>query len=97
MNQGKHILSARSCVAVWIGLMAGFVLTLLLSRTHWGGYYTAAALAIAALQGLAVMAYYMHARVSSRLTWLFAASGIYWLAILFILGLADYLSRGWLK
>jgi cytochrome c oxidase subunit 4 len=93
----KHIISAKACLLTWVGLMAGFVLTLALSRTQLEAFYTPLAMVIAAVQTLGVMAYFMHARASSRLTWLFAVAGIYWLGILFVLGLSDYLSRGWLK
>jgi cytochrome c oxidase subunit 4 len=37
----------------------------------------------------------MHVRYSSRLTWIFVGAGVFWLLILFVLTLADYLSRGW--
>jgi cytochrome c oxidase subunit 4 len=39
--------------------------------------------------------YFMHVRWSSRLTWVVAASGFFWLLILFGLTMADYVSRGW--
>jgi cytochrome c oxidase subunit 4 len=81
----------------WLGLMAGFVLTLVLAQARLGAWHIPVAMVIAAVQMLLVMVYLMHLRFSSRLTWLFAAGGIYWLGILFILGLSDYISRGWLK
>ena len=84
-------------VMAWLGLMAGFALTLALAHARLGAWYTPVAMVIAAAQTLLVMLYLMHLRSSSRLTWLFAAGGIYWLGILFILGLSDYISRGWLK
>ena len=77
--------------------MAGFLLSLGLAFLPLGMFYSPLAMVIAAGQMLLVMACFMHLRTSSRLTWLFAAGGIYWLGILFVLGLADYLSRGWLK
>jgi caa(3)-type oxidase subunit IV len=36
----------------------------------------------------------MHVRWSSRLTWIIAMSGFFWLLILFFLGMSDYLTRG---
>jgi cytochrome c oxidase subunit 4 len=39
----------------------------------------------------------MHVRWSSRLTWVVAASGFFWLLILFGLTMQDYLTRGWVE
>ncbi|HWD18656.1 MAG TPA: cytochrome C oxidase subunit IV family protein [Verrucomicrobiae bacterium] len=90
-------MKALTYVGAWGALMAGFFLTLGLAHARLGAFYLPVAMVIAAAQMMVVMWYFMHLRVSSRLTWLFAAGGIYWLGILFVLGLADYLSRGWLK
>lgn len=55
-----------------------------------------AAITIAVAKGLLVVLYFMHLRYSTRLTWVFAGAGVFWLLILIVLTLADYLSRGWL-
>jgi len=55
-----------------------------------------AAITIALAKGLLVVLYFMHLRYSNRLTWIFAGAGVFWLLILIVLTLADYLSRGWL-
>ena len=55
-----------------------------------------AAITIAVAKGLLVVLYFMHLRYSTRLTWIFAGAGVFWLLILIALTLADYLSRGWL-
>jgi cytochrome c oxidase subunit 4 len=90
------IISIKAYVLAWVFLMAGFLLTLFLSRFNLGGFNIAAAITIAFAQMLVVIIYFMHARYSTRLTWLFAAAGFFWMGILFVLGLSDYLSRGWL-
>ncbi len=55
-----------------------------------------AAITIASTKGLLVVLYFMHVRYSSRLTWVFVGAGVFWLLILFVFTLSDYLSRGWL-
>ena len=90
-------MTPKNLVLAWLGLMAGFVATLLLAQTRLGVFYTPIAVAIALAQALTVVALFMEAKYSSRLTWFFAAGGVYWLGMLFVLSLADYLSRGWLK
>ena len=53
------------------------------------------AITIAVAKALLVVLYFMHVRYSSRLTWIFVGAGVFWFAILIVLTLADYLSRGW--
>ena len=38
----------------------------------------------------------MHVLYSGRLTWIMLGAGLFWLAILMSLTLADYLTRHWL-
>ena len=54
-------------------------------------------LTIAIVKALFVVLYFMHVRWSSRLTWVVAASGFFWLLIMFTFTMTDYLSRGWLE
>lgn len=55
------------------------------------------AITIALAKGLLVVLYFMHVRYSDRLTWIFVGAGVFWLFILFVLTLADYVSRGWIQ
>ena len=54
-------------------------------------------MSIACSKGLLVVLYFMHVKYSSKLTWVFAGSGVLWLLILFALTLSDYVSRGWIE
>jgi cytochrome c oxidase subunit 4 len=58
-----------------------------------GNLNTLVALAIAVGKALLVVLYFMHARYSSRLTWIFAAAGFIWLMILIGGTLDDVLWR----
>ena len=49
-----------------------------------------------ATKAMLVILFFMHVRWSSRLTWVVAMSGFFWLLILFSLGMSDYMSRGWI-
>jgi cytochrome c oxidase subunit 4 len=51
---------------------------------------------IAVIKATLVVLFFMHVKFSSRLVKLFAGAAFFWLAVLFILMLSDYLSRGWL-
>src|SRR6185369_5655257 len=54
------------------------------------------AVAIAITKASLVLVYFMHLRFSSRLTWVWAGLGFFWLAVLVTFTLADEISRGWL-
>ncbi len=58
---------------------------------------TVVALTIAVVKATLVVLFFMHVKYSTRLTWVVAASGIVWLAIMFGITFADYLSRGWVN
>jgi cytochrome c oxidase subunit 4 len=51
------------------------------------------ALAISTCKATIVILYFMHLRYSSRLTWLVAGTGFFWLFILIALTMSDYLTR----
>lgn len=47
------------------------------------------------VQMLLILFYFMEARWSAKLVWLFAAAGFFWLLIMFTLVASDYLTRDW--
>ncbi|RMG51837.1 MAG: caa(3)-type oxidase subunit IV [Acidobacteria bacterium] len=53
------------------------------------------ALAIAVTKATIVILYFMHVKYSSRLVWVFVGSGFFWLAVLLVLTLSDFFTRGW--
>lgn len=54
------------------------------------------AMTIAFAKTMLVILYFMHLRHSTRLTWVVVFGAFLWLAVLFVLTLNDYLTRGWL-
>jgi cytochrome c oxidase subunit 4 len=87
---------------VYYGVFAALlVLTLTTTGVAYvdlgGVWNVAVALTIAFIKALLVALFFMHLRYSSRLTWLFAGAGIFWLATLLDLTLSDYFTRGWIK
>ena len=81
--------------AVYGALILLLALTVAISFFHLGTLGIILALAIAVAKALLVMAYFMHLRYNTRLTWLFAGAGFVWLLIMVTFTMADYLSRGW--
>ena len=83
---------------------AVFAALLVLTFTTYGAAYAplgqwhvATALAIAVVKAALVALIFMHLSESPRLTWLVIAAGLFTLALLIGMTLADYWSRDWLR
>jgi len=83
----------RELLVSWLGLLALLGITVFASYQPLGAANTGVALAIALGKSLIVAAIFMELRRGSALTIVFAATGFFWLAIMFWLALADYMSR----
>lgn len=90
-----HVASLRTYVTIFGVLTAFTALTVWIAFLDLGPLNTAVALGIAGVKASLVVLYFMHVRWSSRLTWLFAAAGFFWLLILIALTMADFGTRGW--
>jgi cytochrome c oxidase subunit 4 len=90
-----HVAPVRLYLAIFGALMVGTIVTVVVAYFDLGFLNNIVMLAIACTKALLVVLYFMHVRWSTRLTWVVAASGFFWLLILFGLTMADYVSRGW--
>jgi cytochrome c oxidase subunit 4 len=59
-----------------------------------GGWHITFGLIIAVIKAALVVLFFMHVLTSDRLTWIVIAVVCFWVGILFVLTLADYLTRG---
>jgi cytochrome c oxidase subunit 4 len=93
----EHVVSKRLYYVIFGALIILTILTVAVARIDLGhGLNDVVALTIAVAKALLVVLYFMHVRYSSRLTWVFVAAGFFWLAILLVLTMSDYLTRWWL-
>jgi cytochrome c oxidase subunit 4 len=90
-----HVAPKSMYYAVFAALMVGTALTVAAAFVDLGVLNNVVMLAIAITKATLVILYFMHVRWSTRLTWVIAASGFFWLLILFGLTMQDYLTRGW--
>ena len=92
-----HIVSIPLYLMVFGILMVGTIVTVLvafLDLDHiFPGANTLVALTIAFVKMTFVMLYFMHVKYSSKLIWLMAVAGFFWLAIMFAFTMQDYLTR----
>ena len=61
-----------------------------------GPLNTVVALAIAVIKATLVVLFFMHVKYSTRLTWAVVLGSIFWLGIMLVLTMSDYLTRVWL-
>ena len=90
-----HTVRKSTYYRVFVVLLVCTYLTWQVAYFDLGALNTVAALGIAAVKGAIVVLFFMHARTSSRLTWVVAVAGLFWLLILMALTGSDYLTRGW--
>ena len=91
-----HIASTRLYYAVFFALIVGTILTYLAALVDFGFFNIVVMLAIALAKAGLVILFFMGVRWSSRLTWVVAGSGFFFLLIMFSITMSDYLSRGWM-
>ena len=93
----EHIVSKKIYFLIFGALMVGTILTVAAAFVDLDHVFTGAntvvALTIAVIKATLVVLYFMHVRYSTRLTWVIVVAGFFWLAIMFALTMADYLSR----
>lgn len=94
-----HIVPIPTYLVIFGILVVGTVLTVLVALTDldhvlFPGANTLVALLIAFIKMTCVVLWFMHVKYSSRLIWLTALSGLFWLAIMFAFTMQDYLTRG---
>jgi cytochrome c oxidase subunit 4 len=82
---------------VFLALIVGTILTVAAAKVDLGPLNNVVMLAIACTKATLVILFFMHVRWSTRLTWIVAMSGFFWLLILFGLGMSDYMTRGWMQ
>lgn len=91
----EHIVSPRIYLGIILTLMVLTGATVWAATLELGPLNIVVALAIATCKATLVILYFMHARYSPRRTQLVIIAGIFWLAILIFMTMADYLTRSW--
>jgi cytochrome c oxidase subunit 4 len=89
----EHIVPRKVYFLVAAALMVGLVLTYLVALRDLGPFNVVVALTIASIKALLVVLYFMEVRYESRLTWIVAGAGFFWLVILIGITLSDYVHR----
>jgi cytochrome c oxidase subunit IV len=91
----EHVVPVKVYVAVFVSLILLTALTTGVAFIDLGPFNTVAALAIAVTKMMLVVLFFMHVKYSSGMTRIVIIAGLFWLAILISLTLADELTRNW--
>lgn len=90
-----HVAPKSLYYLIFLALVVGTILTVVVAKFDLGPFNNIVMLTVACAKALLVVLYFMHVRWSTRLTWVVAAAGFFWLLIMFSLTMSDYMSRGW--
>jgi cytochrome c oxidase subunit 4 len=90
----EHIDSVTTYALVFAGLIILTVATTAVAFVDLGPFSVVVALVIAVCKMLLVALFFMHIRHSTKLTRLVVLGGMLWLAILLVLSMSDFVTRG---
>ncbi|MBK8178167.1 MAG: cytochrome C oxidase subunit IV family protein [Planctomycetes bacterium] len=91
-----HTVPLKIYFGVFIALCVLTGVTVWTAKHDYGALNTPVALAIAGLKASLVILFFMHVKYSSKLTQLFAFAGFFWLVLLLVFTLQDFMTRGML-
>ncbi|HXW55872.1 MAG TPA: cytochrome C oxidase subunit IV family protein [Candidatus Cybelea sp.] len=95
-QEHEHLIPLKVYFAVFAALILLTVATASIAYVDLGGAFNSVvALAIAVTKMMLVVLFFMHVKYSSGMTRIVLFAGVFWLAILVTLTLADELTRGW--
>ncbi|HEY0368662.1 MAG TPA: cytochrome C oxidase subunit IV family protein [Chthoniobacterales bacterium] len=87
--------SGRTYLINGFALLGFLALTVAAAYINLGPLNTIVALLISAAKAALIILFFMHIRYSKPLVWVCAGAGFFWLGIMLVLAMSDYLSRGW--
>ena len=91
----EHILPKRTYYTIYLVLLLCTYLTWQVAYFDLGPLNTIAALGIAVFKAVLVVLFFMHVKYSSRLTLAVVLGSVFWLGILLVITMSDYLTRAW--
>ena len=96
-NNHAHIITpVRTYVTIFVMLLILTGITYWVATNDFGALNTPVALGVAVFKASLVVIYFMGVRYNTPLTRVVVVAGFFWLAIMFGLGMSDYISRPWL-
>ncbi len=92
-STGQPIVSRKTYLLTFAGLLGLTMLTVLLGMIDMGRLSMVVAVTIAAAKATLIATFFMHALYETKLVRIFVAGGVIWFLILVSLTMMDYLTR----
>jgi cytochrome c oxidase subunit IV len=93
----QHVVPVRTNIVVFVALLVLLVATVGAAHLPLAGWHVPIAMAIATAKAVLIILFFMHVLHSHKLTMVVSVASFFWLAIMVVLTLNDYLSRGVLE
>ncbi len=94
----EQVVTKRTYVLVWVALMCLTGLTAGISFVNLAQWSTVVALLIAVAKAVLVALFFMHLLYEKdKIVWIWAGVGMFWLGIMIIMTMGDYVTRGFLR
>ena len=90
-----HVAPKTLYYTIFGALMVLTIVTVEVATHNFGALNFPVAIGIAITKATLVILFFMHAKYSSTLTKLFIGTAFFFLGIMLVLTMSDYLSRGW--
>ena len=88
-----HIVKPKFYVGIWFLLMCLTVLTAWIATVDLGALNAPIAMIIACTKASVVALFFMHMRWSDTVTRVAGVCALFWLAVMFVLTMADFVTR----
>lgn len=88
-------MSARVYWFTGIALLLLLGLTVGAAFVNLGPFNTIISMGIALSKAALILLFFMHLVHERPFLWVFVGAGFFWMGIMLVLGLSDYLSRSW--
>ena len=95
MDSHSHVVPRSTYYVIYLTLMVCTAITVAVAFVDLGILNTPVALAIACFKTVLVVLFFMHVKYSTRLTWAVVVGSVFWLGILLVFLMSDYLTRSW--
>ena len=90
-----HIVPRRTYFIIFALLMLCTYITVQVAFYDLGALNTVVAMVVAVFKAVLVVLFFMHVKYSSKLTWAVIIGSVFWLGILLVMTLGDYVTRAW--
>lgn len=90
-----HVLPLSVYWTIFLALVVGTIVTVWSATIDLGHWNVIVALAIASTKAALVILYFMHVKYSSKMVWAFAAAGFFWVFMMIVFTMQDFVSRSW--